>query len=113
MRREAPQKFSVFSMKMHEFFYMSLKNFANCKKNTVPNNHNNLLKINWHVLMRMRTYIVKFKTEFLFESFHVKWYNRTGLPARPSQILMKICIDILHGPKLTFLKYFGPTLYTS
>jgi len=32
-------------------------------------------------------------------------------PARPSEILMKICIDIVHGPKLSFLKYFGPTLH--
>jgi len=34
-------------------------------------------------------------------------------PARPSRILMKICINVTHGLKLTSLKYFDPTPYTS
>jgi len=35
------------------------------------------------------------------------------VPARPSRISIKICINVAHGPKLTFQKYFGLTLYTS
>jgi len=35
------------------------------------------------------------------------------VPARPLSILMKICVNVAHGAKLTFLKYFGPTLYNS